>query len=118
MFLILWPIISKKSAFFSKNLLFSNVLIWLLWLQDLKKQSLRSSIKAKGTIFPRGVAPGDFIKYKKCKYMEDIRLIRDHLEANLNRASLNNLMDTLENIMEYNVRDEPGFLTLQVTSIF
>lgn len=55
----------------------------------------------------------EYILYRKCKYIEDIKAVRSMLLENLNAATINGLMSTMYNISLYNTKQEHGLLTLQ-----
>jgi hypothetical protein len=79
-------------------------------LNNLKRQhNLR---KSHG--IPKGVSAQEYIRFRKCKLVEDIKTVRTYLCSVLNHGVLNGLMDTLLNIMEYNHHHqvETGFLVL------
>ena len=48
---------------------------------------------------PKGFNAADYIKYRKCKYIQDVAAVRQYLQKRLNCRILTNLMSTLENIM-------------------
>lgn len=62
---------------------------------------------------PAGVPPSEYIEYRKCKYVEDIRDVRVHLTDNLNPMVMADLMATMYNISQFNNKHEHGLLTLQ-----
>ena len=48
---------------------------------------------------PPGFSPLEFIKYRKCKLLRDINVVRQYLESHLNCQVSNSLMSMMENIM-------------------
>ena len=63
---------------------------------------------------PEGQKPEDYIKYRKCKYIQDIQSVRSLLLRILRPPVLNDLMKTLVNMSMFNNKHEHGLLTLQV----
>lgn len=69
---------------------------------------------------PSGFAPSEYIKYRKCKLVQDIDRIRQYLQQRLNCRIIRNLMSTLENIQLSNhqnrqrVRDEGRECVIQL----
>ena len=85
-----------------------------LKLEEMNEEQIIQSIKPKIIRgIPVGVKVEDYIEYRKCQYIEDIKQVRSYLEKNLNPAALRDLMDTMYNIALYNNKHEHGLLTLQ-----
>jgi len=62
---------------------------------------------------PEWALAKNYIQYRKCKYIEDIRTIRTYLTSHLSAPVLRDLMATMCNLAKYNDKSEYGLLTLQ-----
>lgn len=62
---------------------------------------------------PGSAEPAEYIEYRKCKYIEDLRVVRDFLVEKLSACQLQDLMDTMYNISLFNHKSENGLLSLQ-----
>lgn len=78
------------------------------------EEKLLTSLKPKIVHgIPEGVEVRDYIEYRKCKYIEDIKRVRNVLTKALNSSVLNDMMSVMFNIAQFNNKHEHGLLTLQ-----
>lgn len=79
-----------------------------------KIRSSRNNTKKKWKNgIPFGVPALDYIRFRKCQYVEDVKVVRHLLCDTLNGPVVDGLMETLHNIARYNCKEEEGMWTLQ-----
>ncbi len=73
-----------------------------------KRPSVRQRCRA-----PKGILTDDYIRFRKCKLVEDIDKVRQYLLSTLNKSVINAMMMTIMNISDYSAREESGIFLLQ-----